>query len=693
MADRFNRRGGGCRLVAAFLFLVAAGSSLAQPVQFEDQGIVLPPAINGFVAETSGNGFTRLIIPTTDGGFVSRQIDGAVLPDATPVFDLLVDDAVLADFDGDGDTDFFGRQAATESSPSRYAFWFSTDDSIEFLAQIDGDAGDHALAMDINSDGRPDLVFASSSGVVALRNDGFGFRFTRTARLFDESVDGLAAGDIDLDGDEDLIAATRTGWKSYINQGGQQGGTLGEFVSDGVLNGGGVAVRKPLLVDTDGDRDLDLYIASDPFGGTHADTLWINRGGRQGGTVGQFSASSLILPDVGTNDVHTADADLDGDPDLLLANTDGLRLLLNQGGIQAGGSGNFSLGARLESNFEFISAVLLPGGDENQPTATAVVCCENSADGFGSTVKTISIENGIPDLSIDGAQGRGISMPSATIRECPERPGEVVSTRTITLTSAPNAAPRDLALRIEPPNSPIRIDASLVTIQGSQTLELSCDSGLGIRGVHEAALVIDNLSSDGTRRVPVSCVITTNCPSESCECDGSGVEGCCPFVCNAFSLVRRLTIGPGDTKALDEITSPTLLRAFRDGPMAADPVWNYYKMRFETMSNGLIETFVRDLTFGFTLNADQSAWVLALDTITQGGGDAVLVTPEMQASLDRVLDFVEENADAPLALEIARERERLGLDDIEGLTLREFFDTIRERGAEVGDIRFSASFE
>ncbi len=209
-----------------------------------------------------------------------------------------------------------------------------------------------------------------SLGVTAQLSDlQPGANFPTTAPMFGvDHTEAIASGDIDNDGDLDLIFANggATGNQRnriFVNQGGLQGGIEGEFIDESEQRIAGEPVdrsRDVAFVDIDSDGDLDVCIAnSSPsaiFG--EISRFYVNQGGTQGGTLGYFVDDTLArwgtLVSVPvdqqlfgdgegpfadwTCDCDFADLDDDGDLDLFnagygpnLMGTEPSRIFLNDG--------------------------------------------------------------------------------------------------------------------------------------------------------------------------------------------------------------------------------------------------------------------------------------------------------------------------------------------------------------------------
>ncbi len=177
--------------------------------------------------------------------------------------------SALADLDLDGDLDLVsGFEAFMSKSPVWYA-----DIGVQFGPEqplaAPLDARDLALP-DLDGDGDADVLFATSTGPVLLRNDGAGVFTDVTASLpvlaTDFWLPHLAVLDLEEDGDLDFVMTD-----------GSTGGAAHYFVY--ANQSGGVFTDGSLLLESDSDSPMDLT-AGDIDGDGDVDLVATEAAGR-----------------------------------------------------------------------------------------------------------------------------------------------------------------------------------------------------------------------------------------------------------------------------------------------------------------------------------------------------------------------------------------------------------------------------
>ena len=222
----------------------------------------------------------------------------------------------LPDVDGDGDLDllFVGLTGARLCMNQGRMTFDVADVRL-------GEAGESGLfvaaaATDLDDDGAVDLLLASiTDGVVLLENDGRGFFSDASERLpaaNPDSANTLLLGDLDLDGDPDLLVGMRGPDRLWLQEEGDfVEATLGRLPE---LDAETTALA---LGDLDGDGDPDLVTGLGGASGVR-NVLYVNDG------TGVFvDASETRLPDVAPDRTQgLVLSDLDGDRvlDLFVAN-------------------------------------------------------------------------------------------------------------------------------------------------------------------------------------------------------------------------------------------------------------------------------------------------------------------------------------------------------------------------------------
>jgi len=179
---------------------------------------------------------------------------------------------------------------------------------------------DRTLAVaagDVDADGDVDLVFAGDAHLVLERNSGTGTFAPESIAAARVYTTGLALADLDRDGDLDLVAANfgASAWLFHNNG-------RGAFVLTPGFAPPPQESRAVAAGDVEGDGDLDLVFAN--WGQTR---LYRND------ASGFVDATAMALPpnQDACEAVALGDADGDGDLDLFLGVLGHDRLLLNDG--------------------------------------------------------------------------------------------------------------------------------------------------------------------------------------------------------------------------------------------------------------------------------------------------------------------------------------------------------------------------
>ena len=241
------------------------------------------------------DGDLDLLIENDDAGLRIYLNEDGTLDDAqfTDIHKGKVNGEYLAvtDFDVDGDVDFYVRRPGTRDNDAEADLFvndhgvFTRNDSINEISLNDQKGG--AAFCDFDGDGDFDLVRTDAGTLGVFEQTGeASSRFARR-QIFTGSYAGVACGDVDNDGDEDIFFSARGADSGhlYLNNGGFSF-TLGNLGIDatGPSTGGSFA-------DYDRDGDLDLLVNRSG----EVSQLWRNEGEvgsylRVGATIGSRSA-------------------------------------------------------------------------------------------------------------------------------------------------------------------------------------------------------------------------------------------------------------------------------------------------------------------------------------------------------------------------------------------------------------------
>lgn len=254
------------------------------------------------------------------------------LPADTSSPDTSTIDVDLVDVDADGDLDLFIAEgtAGPAGRPNRLLVndggGFFTDESALRLPPAVGNSS-RSDAGDVDGDGDLDLIVANLDAEQLLLNDGTGTFLDATAQLplpppFPEGISAEARfADVDRDGDLDILVANENPFNPDPLGGGQDRLYINDgrgFFSDGT------ALRLPASTDQtggfatgdiDADGDLDVIVLN-----RGQDRVLVNDGA---GVFTDETDARFPVTDDASRGAVLADLDGDGDLDLLVANSRG----------------------------------------------------------------------------------------------------------------------------------------------------------------------------------------------------------------------------------------------------------------------------------------------------------------------------------------------------------------------------------
>ena len=256
----------------------------------------------------------------------------------------------LGDVDNDGDLDAWianSVAASTGGQPNRVWINDGMGNFTDSGQRLGNSVSAEVALGDLDGDGDLDAWVANAGPDTSYTepnrvwiNDGQGNFSDGGQSLGDAGSFGIVLGDLDGDSDLDAWVANIGPNRIWINQGhiscfideicdngidDDSDGLIdcddsecapGEFVDSGQALSNSYS-RDVAMGDVDSDGDLDALVANE---GGQVNRVWINQGGDQGGTAGNFSDSGQALGNSFSLGVSLDDLDGDGDLDAWILN-------------------------------------------------------------------------------------------------------------------------------------------------------------------------------------------------------------------------------------------------------------------------------------------------------------------------------------------------------------------------------------
>jgi len=276
-------------------------------------------------ADVDGDGDLDLVVALKNIGVVRVFVNngaGGFAPGSSAATGVNPRGLIAADLDGDGDSDF-----AVANLDSNTVTVLRNDGGVLAGSSVaTGQEPRAVAAADLDGDGDADLVVTNHDDATlwTFGNDGTG------AFAFGQSIavcctlrpTGLATGDLDGDGDADILATTDDADRglNFVSVWLNSSGTFGVQTN---FESGGANPASLIVSDLDVDGDLDAVVVNQD-----ANTIGILEGTGLGG----FLATTVVGVGVQPTAVAAGDLDGSGTPDLVVTNqdSDSISLIFNQ---------------------------------------------------------------------------------------------------------------------------------------------------------------------------------------------------------------------------------------------------------------------------------------------------------------------------------------------------------------------------
>ncbi len=261
-----------------------------------------------------------------------------------------VNNAVVADFNGDGNLDL---AISMPDANEVQVLLGNGDGTFTPLPPFAASAVFVIATADFNGDGKPDLALVNpgAESVTILLGNGDGTFTLTSTNTISGAPTALAIGDLNKDGNLDLAVVNGTGDSVAIFLG-KGDGTFTELSSQPET---GVEPLSIAIGDFDGDGNADLVVSNQNYGYPNLGTLTLLFGNGKGEfRAGTISAQTGSIPET----VAVADVNGDGIPDLVTANAGSNTVSL----LMGRGHGEFDAARSFPAGTDPLAAVI---GDFN----------------------------------------------------------------------------------------------------------------------------------------------------------------------------------------------------------------------------------------------------------------------------------------------------------------------------------------
>jgi hypothetical protein len=282
------------------------------PTRSFHAGEVVRVSATSRISSTGGTALTPYGWQFTVGPVRTRRFAGFIDSSAA-LLGVQWGDVAWGDYDNDGDLDIL---LAGHDGISPISRVYRNDGPISGFTDISAAirAGESVAWGDYDNDGDLDILLAGHTGTAyaseVYRNDGGGTFTGITAGLLGVTRSCVAWGDVDNDGDLDILLAGYAGGVVFASAVYRNDGALG--FSDIGAGLTGLSDASAAWGDYDNDGDLDILLMGQDIGYWRSTIVYRNDGG------GAFTDIGAGLLGMAYGSCSWADYDNDGDLDILL---------------------------------------------------------------------------------------------------------------------------------------------------------------------------------------------------------------------------------------------------------------------------------------------------------------------------------------------------------------------------------------